>query len=730
MAVTLTFSSPTSTLPVDPDAWAPIAYGAGGLVTDIDITGTGAGHYQYCRCDTTGAYKRTALGGIWQRIVRTDNIPPPNNNQMTAAYYGVWEIKHAPSDPTRGYMCFNKTVLVSNDSMATWQNTAFVPVASAQPNGPNRAYGNKMAVDPINKNVVYFGSEGSEGLRYTTNGFATADIQETNVPVPTLGGAHPTGIQILFDPYTGAAIGGRTRRIWAFSYGSACKRTDDAGATWTTITGGPTGIKRGVVATNGDLFVTDFSDKIWRWNNSGSAWIDLTASPNFRADQWTALVTHPTTPALIVVWASGGNIIWSSNAGATWDNTGVDYTLVTEDIPWHQQVFYKYLSICNVVRVPGAPNTVLLSEGVGVMVGDITSLNPAVYHTESIAIEQLCVDQQLTLPNGTLLTAMQDRGIMFHANPTVFPSSYIGYNLSGIIHCFSIDYYPKTAPTIIAGTLSKIGGIEESGYGPVNGSSWTKFTNPFAGGQPGYGNIAIGGPTNFVWVPGWDQFPVYTTNAGTSWTLCSFSPTPTNAGGFYGGGFSEFARRHTLVADPNVDGTFYVWHTVDGLYRSTNGGANWTLRVPTSAHAELIGTGGAAPLLKFIPGQTGKLLLTAGRDGNFAMPFFTLDAVAGTATPLTGITGVYQFGLGAPAPGHSVPSVIMAASPSSSILQADRAIFVTDDWFVTYKKVGDELNIRHQFDRMVTLEGDPTRYGRVYVGFSGSGGAYVTFPAT
>jgi hypothetical protein len=707
-------------------SWSPIAYGAGGWVTDIETTGgTGAGHYQYCRCDTTGAYKRALSGDVWERIVRTDNVP---FTQLDAASYGVWEIKHAPSDPTRAYMVFSETVLVSNDSMDTWQATSFTPVASADPNATFRMCGNRLAVDPINKDVVYFGSEGSEGLRYTTDGFATADVQETDVPVPTLGGYAATGIQIIFDPYTGAAISGRTARIWAFSYGSACKRSDDAGATWSTITGGPTGIRRGVVATNGDLYVTAHHTsgqyKVWRWNQSGTAWVDLSAGTNYVADEYHAPLIDPSDPATIHVWALGGRLIKSTNSGSAWNHPDDwDTTTVADDIPWLQPALhYQYLSCGNAVRDPGDLTQVLVSNGVGVIVGDLTSIDPIDYHTESEGIEQLCVDQLLVLPNGTLLTALQDRGVMFHTDLDVFPSGYVGDYQSGVIHCFSMDYYPKDNPTILTGVLSKIGGVELSGYGPIDGSSWTEFTNPFAGtgNEAAYGNIAIGSSTNFVWAPGWDRYPLYSTDAGVSWDLCTFSPAASDAGGFFGGAFSEFNRRHTLVADPNDDGTFYIWHGTDGMYRSTDGGENWTLRIPESAHAGLSPNLGA-PLLSFIPGSTGKLLYTAGRSIDYDQEFFIFDAVAETATPISGITGVYQFGFGASATGETVPSVIMVGKLTSSGL---RGIYITDDWFATYRKIGEELDVRQQFETILTLTGDPTRYGRVYVGFSGSGGAY------
>jgi photosystem II stability/assembly factor-like uncharacterized protein len=71
-------------------------------------------------------------------------------------------------------------VFVSTNKGTTWTETAFAQVTES-PNDGYRFFGQKMAVDPNNPNIVYVGTP-QNGLWVTTNGGSTWS-QVTAVPV-------------------------------------------------------------------------------------------------------------------------------------------------------------------------------------------------------------------------------------------------------------------------------------------------------------------------------------------------------------------------------------------------------------------------------------------------------------------------------------------------------------------------------------------------------------------
>ena len=71
---------------------------------------------------------------------------------------GVYEIQIAPSNSNIMYMMFNGYVFVSTNKGTTWSQTSFAQV-TADPNDNYAKYGQKMAIDPNNPNIVYVGTE-------------------------------------------------------------------------------------------------------------------------------------------------------------------------------------------------------------------------------------------------------------------------------------------------------------------------------------------------------------------------------------------------------------------------------------------------------------------------------------------------------------------------------------------------------------------------------------------
>ena len=88
---------------------------------------------------------------------------------------GVYEIQIADSNTQIFYMMYDGYVFKSTNQGTTWTQTSFAqvdPYTSANPNDGFAQYGQKMAIDPNNPNIVYVGTA-LNGLFVTTNGGTT-----------------------------------------------------------------------------------------------------------------------------------------------------------------------------------------------------------------------------------------------------------------------------------------------------------------------------------------------------------------------------------------------------------------------------------------------------------------------------------------------------------------------------------------------------------------------------
>ena len=113
---------------------------------------------------------------------------------------GVYEIQIAPSNSNIMYMMYEGYVFKSTNKGTTWTQTSFAPVTEPDPNDPYRIYGQKMAIDPNNPNVVYVGTP-QNGLFVTTNGGASwQSVSAVPVSATDSSGDYPGITGIVFDP--------------------------------------------------------------------------------------------------------------------------------------------------------------------------------------------------------------------------------------------------------------------------------------------------------------------------------------------------------------------------------------------------------------------------------------------------------------------------------------------------------------------------------------------------
>jgi hypothetical protein len=579
-----------------------------------------------------------------------------------------------------------------------------------------RIFGQKMAVDPANPDVVYVGTP-ENGIFVTIDGGVTwQPIRTIAKSASATNGQFPGITGIVFDPSSGVTSG-KTKTIYASSYGNGVYRSIDAGASWTRLLGGPSTVSHGKIATDGAYYVTGNDGSVWRY--SSNAWANITPSKEY----WGTVVTDPSDPAHVIAVKAGGYLNISRDRGTTW--SGViwgpeqrNYRVAT-DIPWLAWTNETWMSEADMLFDPNKIDRLWFAEGIGVWYTDLpnTSALPAsiVFTSQSAGIEQLVANEVIVPPGGHPVVASWDRPVFYVKNPDEFPSTHGPDNQHAIVMGWALDY-ASTNPEFIVGIFDWWG-VEKSGYSADGGQTWTSFAAypPTIANNKIGGGIAASTPQNIVWAPSNNSVAYYTKDGGVTWSPVSiFGVGKIDEPGW---GWAYYLRRHIVAADRVALGTFYIYNYLSGLCRSNDGGASW----------KLVHSGHIAPWSGFnaqlgsVPGQAGHLFFTSGPQGNpgdahpASSPFMRSTDGGETWTVVPNVLEVRAFGFG-PLADH-YPTIFIVGWVNGIY-----GIWRSADNAQSWVQIGDfPLGT---LDDITTIDGEKNTNGRVYVGFNGSGYAY------
>jgi hypothetical protein len=681
--------------------WTPLKVGAGGWLTSIGFDKTGTTFV--LRTDTYGAYVGDGVGP-WSQVVNAASMPAAFTALMgNWIGEGVYEICVAPSDPNRLYMVYQGKVYRSVNRGLTWMQTAFSYSGVMNPNNGYRYWGEKAAVDPVNPDVVYVGTE-SDGLYVTFDAGATWAIV-AGVGVPGVQGI--TGI--VFDESSGAT-GGRTNTVYACRNGTGVYRTTNAGATWALMAGSPTVVSHAAVATDGAYYAVSFTASVYRYMSG--AWATLSGAN----DTNHSISCDPFNPARIIAGRDSGHLCVSTDQGATW-GSGVRWTVTrtATDVPWLGWASEAYMSNGAIRFDPTVSDKLWFSQGIGVWTCSAPAAATTAWVSKSAGIEQM-VGRDVCIPPGgpNVITAGMDRSVWVlpKAN-TAYPSQYVTMgDSSSLIPAWAVDY-SATNPAHIVALINY--GPNISGYSLDSGATWTQFpVQPIAGSS---GDICATTIDNIIAVIG-GQGAFRSTNRGASWTALSVpgASTPGNLHNGYN------CKKHILAVDGGTPTTVYLYWYGAGFYLSTDSGATWTLVNSTAFNGE-----GAnwfwQTKIRAVPGQAGHLFATCGQAGgvgaaNPASTALWRSTNGGTTwATVPGIAEPYDVALGKAAPGQTYPAIYVVGWYNNVY-----GIWRSTDNCATWTQIGpfpfdsvDEINV---------IAASQDTYGDVYVAFNGSGWGY------
>jgi hypothetical protein len=757
--------------------YATLKVGAGGFVTSIDFSPDGS--TVLVRADTYGGYRLDTASKTWQQLVLAPRLPVADRD-INTDNKGVYEIVSAPSRPSRAYMAWNDFVYRS-DNAGVWTRTSAPSNVNRNANEPQEYSkdGPKMSVDPRNPEVVIVGAQDyklseaptQRARAYISNGSTWREV--TGLPLGLLDGDKGRGVNVvLFDPSSPALANGNTSGLYASVYRKGVYRSSDGGVRWTLTkasrenqNGAPVSIapeflRQMSIANDGTLYGVD-NEIVWRYREGG-AWQKVTPDGGI-----SSVAVNSKNSQRVVAIKGDGTFFFSNDGGANW-SAPLPYTVAASDVPWlATSSAREYFSPGELMFDPKLPNRIWVTQGTGVWYADIaTNMTSVRWQSISAGIEELVGNEVMAPPTGKPVVAAWDFGTFYIDNPDTYRTKQAVS--SRFNSTWDLDYMVQSNGSVfMVGNTSDHrigcyfclvdGKSLQAGYSVDGGQTWTPFARfpaPAYGdlpdadyGQPesgilplssqwAHGNIAVnsGDPNNIIWMPSGDKDPYYTTNRGQSWNKVTLPGLVQN--GQTGSHFALFLNRRVLVADKTTRGVFYLAHSGQtisetqfipgGLFRTNDGGRNWTKIYSTKDTLFPFGDGGIYntsnfnAILKSVPGKAGHLFFTAGPlDGDPTDNFLYRSTNGGSQwQAVTSILHVRSFGFGKAAPDSSYPTLFAAG-----FVNGVYALWRSTNEGASWERVGKFP--RNSLDYVKDIDGDKTVFGRFYMAFGGSGFGYA-----
>lgn len=708
-----------------PYQWKSVVILGGGFVTGLVHSRVSPG-ILYARTDIGGAYRYDPKGQSW--IPLTDFLSKAQSNFM-----GIESIAVDPVRADRVYLAAgmytqswagNGAFLRSDD-----RGDTFRVIAAKFKMGGNelgRSDGERLAVDPRQPKILYFGSR-RNGL------WRSADEAETWNKVtsfPLTEDEKGLGIPfVLFDPTSGKD-GEATPVVYAGASRQdiGLYRSTDAGATWKAVPKQPTGFvpSRAAFDRDGALYVSyGLGDSpyaiqngaLYRYEPKKDEWTDITPLKPSDQDRfgYGGVSVDPQRPGTLLVatmdrWTKGGEIFRSVDRGKTWkplmaqavlDSGGAAHT-------YHGRNKLDAPQWMGDVKIdPFDSNRAMVIDGAGVWAtNDLTAADtnkPSHWSFHSKNLEETAVRDVVSPPEGPpLLSVMADLCGFRHDRLDASPERG-KFDKPTCASADDIDFAGRK-PNVVArvgnhpwdGTKLPRGAVSTDA-----GITWKPFGSEPAG-SAGLGNIAVSADgASLVWAPR-EARAAYSRDQGATWVTVAGLPNPAKNPDWA----PWFLR---LAADRENPKKFYAFDSLEGVvYSSEDGGARFSVAsraLSSVPDYELIHAS-----IHAVPGHQGHVWVTSKKE-------LAHSADSGkTFRTLPGVEEAHALGFGRAAPGQKYPALYLSGKVGGVT-----GFFRSDDAGESFVRINDDA---HQYGGAHVITGDPRSYGRVYVAPAGRGILY------
>jgi photosystem II stability/assembly factor-like uncharacterized protein len=527
----------------------------GGRITDIEMH---AADQQtiYAGAATGGIFKSTNAGTSWLPIFDKalslsigDIAIAPSNSKIV--YVGTGEANGGGGSSTYDGLGVYK----STDAGSTWAYTGLDEIGNT----------GRIVINPQDPQNVFVAAMGNLYGKTPDRGiYRTKDGGSTWQKVLFV--SDSTGaIDIVINPKNPdtlyAALWERIRTLNRETYGgTSCNvyRSFDGGDTWTLLGNGlPAAstnsgrIGLAISESSPNVVYAIYADKVGYFNgiykttNNGNSWArvsDGALSNMFASYGWWFGRVHvdPTDPN--VVYAIGFDLYKSTNGGSSWTNIG---SSVHVD---HHSVYVH----------PKNPNFVLLGNDGGVYISKNAASSWT--HVPNLPITQFYTCEVDTKNPKRLYGGAQDNGV----NRTMTGNLNDWSNIVGGDGFVAL--VDPTNSNYVYGE-SQYGALRRSTNGGTNFSSATTGIN--SSDRKNWNTPVVFDPTNpEIMYYGANRL-YKSTNRAVSWTAISSDLTNGNAGNGLG-------TITCIAVAPSNTNVIYVGTDDGNVWRTTNGGANWS----------------------------------------------------------------------------------------------------------------------------------------------------------
>ncbi|KAJ2899840.1 Xyloglucanase [Zalerion maritima] len=481
--------------------WQNVRIGGGGGFTPGIVFHPTSSGVAYARMDIGGLYKLNAGDDSWTPV--TDTIADSSNWHN----WGVDAVALDPQDDAKVYMAVgmytndwdpsNGSIMRSSDQGATWESCDLDFKVGG--NMPGRGMGERLAVDPANSDIIYFGARSGNGLWKSTDGGASFSQVESYTAVGTFIAdatdtyGYSNDIQglawVTFDSTSGTT-GGATSRIFVgtASLDESVFVSEDAGSTWTAVDGQPTGYlphKGRLQPDEGALYLTysngsgpyDGTDgSVWRYEIEAATWTDITpVSGDSLYFGFGGLGVDMQNPGTLVVaslnsWWPDAQLFRTNDSGATWSpiwewtsypSMDYYYGMYTDKAPWINAGFVSQdtkrlgwmIETLEIDPLDG--DHWLYGTGLTVFGGhDLTNWDTTHNITIEVladGIEEMSVQQVVSVPGGSELLAAvgDDSGFTFASASDLDTSPETPWMTPMFTTSGSVDYAGNSVDSVV-----------------------------------------------------------------------------------------------------------------------------------------------------------------------------------------------------------------------------------------------------------------------------------------
>jgi hypothetical protein len=699
MAVSLAFSAGAAHAASVPYTWDSVAIGGGGFVSAIIPAKTEPG-LAYARTDVGGAYRWDVLNRKW--IPLLDWV-----NESQTGYLGVESLAVDPKNAANVYMLAgigyfnngNTAILRSTDYGKTFTIVDVSAQFKAHGNGMGRQNGEKLVVDPGSSNVLYVGTRYNGLFKSIDSGSTWTRMAA--LPVTTTPNANGVSF-VLPDPSSVTNGVAQKMFVGVSRSGNASPnfyRSDNAGATFTAVSGAPTTMmpQRAVLDRIGNVYLTYANGagpngttaepmnagQIWKYTIASGAWTNVT--PAGYTMPFGGISVDPTNPARLVTstmntyWqqgnAWGDRILTSVNGGATWtDVIARGFAKNMDGVTWAGANAMHWIG--SVEFDPADPRAVWATSGNGIYkTADIDQ--PTTTWTFNVkGLEETVPLNIVSIPGGPVVSTIYDYDGFRHTDV----AQYATMHTPAMGHNIGLAVAPLNTATIVR-TGSKMY------YSTNTGLSWTASALKGPKGQVALsanGAVLLHNPEN-------STTTYRSTNLGASWSRVS----------------GLKAANIRPVADMVNSSKFYAYEESTGAVKvSTDGGASFVTKSTLS--------------------QWGSTVLRAapGKEGDIWIPLYwgglARSTDSGTSFTYFGnVTDAAAVGFGKAAVGASYPTVYLWGTVGGV-----RGLHRSTDTGATWVRVNDD---EHEYGGLANghfVSGDMNTFGVVYMSTAGRGIVY------